>query len=99
MMLFHLRQAPGRRPRGRAVVPSRAEAFEPRVLCSVFTVTTTADGGPGSLRQAVLDANAASGADEIHFDIAGRGMHVIAPLSTLPEVRESVTIEGTTQPG
>jgi hypothetical protein len=31
-------------------------------------VTTTADSGAGSLRQAVLDANANAGADEIVFD-------------------------------
>jgi hypothetical protein len=35
---------------------------------SQFTVITTADSGAGSLRQAVLDANANSGPDEITFD-------------------------------
>jgi len=34
------------------------EALESRVLLAVITVTTTADDGPGSLRQAILDANA-----------------------------------------
>ncbi len=32
-----------------------------------FPVTTTADSGPGSLRQAIEDANAAAGADTISF--------------------------------
>ena len=34
---------------------------------ATFTVTNLADSGPGSLRQAVLGANAAPGADEIDF--------------------------------
>src|SRR5206468_2113799 len=49
----------------------RAEGLEQRTLLSVFTVTTTADSGPGSLRQAILDANDAPGPDEVHFDIPG----------------------------
>ena len=35
---------------------------------ATFTVTNTDDSGPGSLRQAVLDANAASSRDTIVFD-------------------------------
>lgn len=34
---------------------------------ATFSVTTLSDSGPGSLRQAVLDANAAAGPDEIVF--------------------------------
>ena len=34
-------------------------------LGTTFTVTTTADSGPGSLRQAILNANANAGADQI----------------------------------
>src|SRR5579884_3711203 len=41
------------------------ESLEPRVLLSTYLVTTTADGGPGSLRQAILDADANPGADTI----------------------------------
>ena len=40
---------------------------------ATFTVTTVADSGPGSLRQAILDANANPGADQIHFNISGTG--------------------------
>ena len=43
-----------------------------------FTVTSTADSGAGSLRQAILDANATPGADTIAFNIIGRGVHTIA---------------------
>jgi hypothetical protein len=38
---------------------------------ATFTVTTTADSGAGSLRDAVAQANAASDADVINFDVSG----------------------------
>jgi hypothetical protein len=77
----------------------RVEACEARTLLAVFAVTTVADAGPGSLRQAILDANAAEGADEIHFDLGGSGVRTIAPASPLPAAWVPVTIDGTTQPG
>ncbi len=40
------------------------------VSAATFTVTNINDNGAGSLRQAILDANAASGADVIAFDAA-----------------------------
>src|SRR4051812_27877469 len=43
------------------------EGLEPRALLSVFSVINTNDSGPGSLHQAIQDANAAAGADEIQF--------------------------------
>jgi parallel beta-helix repeat protein len=64
-----------------------------------FTVTTTADSGAGSLRQAMLDANAAAGADLIRFQIAPGGAQTITPLSPLPPLTDSVTLDGTTQGG
>ena len=64
-----------------------------------FTVTTTADSGPGSLRQAILDANANPATDIISFAIPGTGVHTIAPLSPLPTIADPVAIDGTTQPG
>ncbi len=66
---------------------------------NTYTVTTTADSGAGSLRQAILDANANPGADAIYFDIAGAGVQTIAPLTALPSISEPVTIDGYTQPG
>ncbi len=62
---------------------------------ATFTVTTTADSGPGSLRQAILDANAAPGADTIDFAVAG----TITPTSALPSITDTVTIDGYTAPG
>src|SRR5262245_60576874 len=43
------------------------EGLEDRTVPATFTVTTTADSGDGSLRQAILDANAQAGADVIRF--------------------------------
>ena len=45
-----------------------AETLEPRRLLATFTVTTTADSGPGSLRKAIESANSAAGDDVIVFD-------------------------------
>jgi hypothetical protein len=68
-----------------------------------FTVRTTADSGPGSLRQALLDANAApnlpGGPDLIQFAIPGSGVHTITPLSALPNITDTVILDGSTQPG
>ena len=64
-----------------------------------FTVTNTDDTGAGSLRQAILDANATAGADTINFNIPGAGVRTITPTSALPDLAEAVTIDGYTQPG
>lgn len=64
---------------------------------ATFTVTTNADSGPGSLRQAVLDANASpGGTDTIVFAI-GTGPQTIALLSPIV-VTGPVIFNGTTQP-
>ncbi|MBI3653664.1 MAG: VCBS repeat-containing protein [Acidobacteria bacterium] len=67
-------------------------------VASTFTVTNTNDSGAGSLRQAILDANANAGADSIDFAI-GSGTQTITPVLDLPPVTDPVTIDGTTQPG
>jgi parallel beta-helix repeat protein len=66
---------------------------------TTFWVTTTADSGPGSLRQAILDANATPGFDRIAFNIPGSGVHVIQPLSDLPALTDAGAVNGATQPG
>src|SRR5262249_35488766 len=58
------------------------EALEDRTLPSTFLVTNTNDSGAGSLRQAILDANATpnvGGPDLISFNIPGAGVAVIGP--------------------
>lgn len=55
-----------------------------------FTVTTLADAGPGSLRAALIQANATPGEDRVRFAVEG----TIALASALPEVRDSLVVEG-----
>ena len=45
-------------------------SLEDRVTPATFTVLNDADSGAGSLRQAIVEANAAAGADDIAFDPA-----------------------------
>ena len=70
------------------------------VSADTFVVTNTNDSGPGSLRQAILDANANPGGDVevINFSI-GTGVQTISPLSPLPTITAQVIIDATTQPG
>ncbi|MBI1761073.1 MAG: hypothetical protein HYR56_06510 [Acidobacteria bacterium] len=65
---------------------------------AIFTVTNTNDSGAGSLRDAINQANATAGADTINFAI-GSDLQTINLLSALPTLSETVTIDGTTQPG
>lgn len=76
----------------------------PRLLASaeqraVFVVTTTADSGPGSLRQLIFDAGATPEVDTIRFNIPGSGVHTLRPETPLPALFDPMTIDGTTQPG
>lgn len=57
---------------------------------ATFAVTNTQDSGAGSLRQAILDANAAAGADLIQITAVG----TIQLLTPLPIIDEAVTIQG-----
>jgi ELWxxDGT repeat protein len=65
---------------------------------SLFAVVNTNDSGPGSLRQAIEDANALAGQQTIVFDIPGAGPHSIRPISPLPTITDSVVIDGWTEP-
>ena len=72
-------------------------------LATQFTVSTTADSGLGSLRQAIIDANASANAGEpdvIAFDIGADGsQQTINLLSALDPISESVVIDGFSQYG
>jgi titin len=70
-----------------------------QAAAAIYTVTTSADSGANSLRQAILDANANPGMDTIAFDIPGAGPFTITPASALPTITDPVVIDGTTQPG
>jgi hypothetical protein len=76
------------------------EPVECRTLLSTFLVTTTADSGSGSLRQAILDSNAAvGGMNTIRFGLPAPGIHLIRLQSPLPTITRSVVIDGSSQPG
>jgi len=85
------------------LVVLRRNHHRPAVALTVagasFTVANTADSGAGSLRDAINQANQNPGPDIIGFNIPGTGPFVIQPLLPLPAISESVTIDGTTQPG
>lgn len=77
------------------------EIIQPAGPPLLAVVTTTADSGPGSLRQAILDANADAAAESrrIEFNLPGAGVHTIAPLTELPVITRPVTLDGLSQPG
>ena len=64
-----------------------------------LVVTNTNDAGPGSLRQAILTADANPGPNTVTFAIPGPGPYVIQPLSALPAITDAAVIDATTQPG
>ena len=70
---------------------------------TLFTVTTTADSGAGSLRSSITDANSAPGTSVIDFNISGSAPFVITvgpdANVALPAITQAVIIDGTSQPG
>src|SRR5262245_6101625 len=75
----------------RCCVP-RLEDLECRTLPSTLTVLDLADSGPGSLRQAVLDANANPGADVIDFAPELSGTIVLT--GGQPSITDDLQIDG-----
>jgi gliding motility-associated-like protein len=74
-----------------------------KLSAATFTVTSNADSGPGTLRQALLDAasNGTATTDMIIFNLPGAGQPAVTiTLQTqLPDITANVIIDGTTQPG
>lgn len=64
---------------------------------NTYTVSNLNEEGEGSLRQALLDANANPGADLIDFSVAG--VLTLPYWTLLPEITDALTIDGTTAPG
>ena len=64
-----------------------------------FVVTNNNNHGTGSLRDAIVNANATVGLDTITFNIPGPGVKVINLVNVLPEITDPVVIDATTQPG
>ena len=92
-----------RRPRRTPVAarrPSSADVLEPRTLLATFVVTTLADAGTGSLREAIELANLSTTADVVQFNVPSSDLYqTVRPQSPLPQVVAPLTIDGTTQPG
>ena len=86
------------RRRAPARTASHFESVEPRLLFATFTVTNTNDEGPGSFRQAIIDANLAQndpeGIDDIVFAIPGTGIPTIRPTRQLDPITDAVWIKG-----
>ncbi len=92
-----------------ALVPIRAEGDRsPTPLTerlaevnAVYAVVNTNDGGAGSLRQAIINANGSIGPDMITFNIAGPAPYTISPLTPLPPLTDmaGTLIDGLSQPG
>lgn len=79
------------------------EQLEDRLVPSTYTVNSSNDSGPGSLRQAILDANANAGLDTIGFNLPTYSywgdVAILQANSPLPAVTDPVTIDGLTEPG
>jgi len=63
---------------------------------TTFTVSNANDSGPGSLRDAITQANATPGDDFIRFEI-GSGTVVLAPGSPYPATVGKIAIDGSAQ--
>jgi hypothetical protein len=64
-----------------------------------LVVINTNDSGSGSLRAAITAANQKAGKQTITFDIAGTCPRRIALQTELPEIVDTVEIDGYSQPG
>lgn len=69
--------------------PTRSLA-ESQTFTSTYLVTNLEDSGPGSFRQAILDANASPGEDSITFSFSG----VIHLASVLGPISDALVIDG-----
>jgi predicted outer membrane repeat protein len=71
----------------------RLRRLEPRALPATFVVSNLADSGPGSIRQAILDANANPGADVVQIPAGLTG--TVTLTSGAITISDPLTISGT----
>ena len=77
----------------KALVVGTALGVASSADAAVFNVTTNADNGAGSLRQAIADANAAAGPDAITFDASLSGSTITLTSGEML-ISDSVDIQG-----
>jgi hypothetical protein len=75
------------------------EALVDDTVPTTLSVTNTNDSGSGSLRQAILDANANPDFSFINFAIPGACPRTITLASALPSITQGVRIDAFSQPG
>src|SRR5438105_1401350 len=85
------RKRPTRAPCPRRSFAPQLMILEDRTVLNTYTVTNLANSGLGSLRQAVLDANAHPGADTVRF---APGLHGTIALASEIPITDAVTIDG-----
>src|SRR4051794_21671461 len=95
-MLTHHPLPVRRSRRARRFHTDRVEQLDDRLLLSTFSVMNLNDSGGGSLRAALVAADAAPGGDTIDFHVAGA---ITLTSGALPPVSDTVNIDGTTAPG
>ena len=96
MIAITKRRSPATTSRARRRRPT-VELLETRQLLSTFVVNNTNDGGPGSLRRAIVNSNADTAQTNlITFNLGSSGVQTISLASALPAITQPVTIEGTT---
>ncbi len=71
--------------------------LEDRDVPAVITVTSAADSGAGTLREAIIKANSTNAADTIRFALPGTGVRTITLATALPEITKPLTIDGDSQ--
>ena len=98
MLFSFFRQHSKRREpqRTRTTVSLSVEQLEDRSVPSTFDVLNLNNSGAGSLRQAILNANAHVGVDIIDFNVAGT---ITLTTGALPAITDKVVIDGSTAPG
>jgi hypothetical protein len=77
---------------------SWSRLVSPVAAATTFIVFNTNDGGAGSLRQAIVNANANPGVDTINFNLPA-GVQTLTPGTPLPTITDPVIINGYSQFG
>lgn len=87
--------------RKRELILEALRPLEKRQLLTTYTVTSAANSGTGTLRDAITQANShanSGGPDVINFNVTGTNK-TITLSNFLPTITDSVTIDATSQPG